>query len=169
MHLPTDFSPKSKRWGPCSSLDRSIRSRIRRLRHPSPIAPAHPRIARSRRGETIPDVGVLKSFVFAVSNAAPRARPAAERSHLRWNNEALALDHCSPKVQSASQCVDNRLRSSRVPLSALTIDVVPSTDASCLVNAPSMPVDVVARHAPTCAGTMRRASGYRALPLTLEQ
>ena len=114
-------------------------------------------------------VGVLKSFVFAVSNDAPRARPAAERSHLRWNNEALALDHCSPKVQNTSQCVDNRLRSSRVPLSALIIDVVPSPDASCLMNALSMPVDVVARHAPTCAGTMRRASGYQALPLTLEQ
>ena len=74
------FSPKSKRWGPCSFLDRSIRSRIRRLRQPSPIAAAHPRIARSRRGETIPDVGVLKSFVFTVSNAAPRARPCAGRS-----------------------------------------------------------------------------------------
>ena len=146
-----------------------MRSRVRRLRQPSPIAAAHPRIARSRRGETIPDVGVLKSFVFAVSNAAPRARPAAERSHLRWNNEALALDHCSPKVQSTSQCVDNRLRSSRVPLSALIIDVVPFPDASCLMNALSMPVDVVAPHAPTCAGTMRRASGHRALPLTLEQ
>ena len=143
------FFPKSKRWGPCFLQYRSRCSGIRRLRHPSSIAAPTTPIARSRRGETISAVGVLKSCVFAVSNAAPRARPAAERSHLRWNNEALALDHCSPKVQSASQCVDNRLRSSRVPSSRRRS---PSRSYLCWNNE----ARISTPSAPTNAGTMRR-------------
>ena len=86
------FVPRNRRGGVLvPSLDRSMRSRVRRLRQPSPIAAAHPRIARSRRGETIWAFGVLKSFHFALPDAASQARDptCALDARCCWTQDAL--------------------------------------------------------------------------------